>query len=231
MNLVFDIGFNRGDFSKVCLGQNPNCHIIGVEANPSLYYDFVKNDSINLLHYIVSDGAEESVDFFIDPSQDGISTASQEFMENSRFSKGSKYLRENSANWFKVGKVKTITLDKMIEDYGNPDMIKIDVEGYEYNVICGLTQKSGKICFECHEEESEKLEKIIDHLSNIGYEQFGMIGFYEEGDSFEKLTFSEHGDPYMVEPNDYYSWEELKSDLDKCFKQERRINYGMVWAK
>ena len=231
MNLVFDIGFNRGDFSKVCLGQNPNCHIIGVEANPSLYYDFVKNDNINLLHYIVSDGTEESVDFFIDPFQDGISTASQEFMENSRFSKGSKYLRENSANWFKVGKVKTITIDKMIEVYGNPDMIKIDVEGYEYNVICGLTQKSGKICFECHEEESEKLEKIIDHLSNIGYEQFGMIGFYEEGDSFEKLTFSEYGDPHMVEPDNYYSWKELKSDLDKCFKQERRINYGMVWAK
>lgn len=231
MNLVFDIGFNKGEFSKVCLDKNPNCHIVGVEANPDLYYDFEKNNKINLLHYVVSDGLEDHVDFFIDPSQDGISTASHEFMENSRFSKGSKYLRENSANWFKIGKIKTITLDKMIETYGNPDVIKIDVEGYEYNVVCGLTKKSGKICFECHEEEAEKLEKIIDHLLNIGYEHFGIIGFYEEGDSFDRLTFSDQGDPYMVEPDNYYSWKELKIDLDKCFKQERRINYGMVWAK
>jgi FkbM family methyltransferase len=230
MNLIFDIGFNRGDFSKICLEHNPNCKIIGVEANAGLYYDFKQTNNVSLLHYVVSDGKEESVDFFIDPSQDGISTASQEFMKNSRFSKGSKYLRENSASWFKVGKIKTITLDKMINEYGNPDLIKIDVEGYEHNVVSGLTQKSGKICFECHEEE-EKLEKIINHLLSIGYEQFGMIGFYEEGNSYEKLTYSEHGDPYMVEPENYYSWGELKKDIDKCFQKERRINYGMVWAK
>jgi len=184
-----------------------------------------------LLHYIVSDEEEKMVEFFIDPSQDGISTASKEFMNNSRFSKGSKYLREKSATWFNVGKVKTITLDRMIIENGNPDIIKIDVEGYEYNVVKGLNQKSGKICFECHEEEAEKLEKIIQHLIGLGYNQFGLIGYYDEGDAFEKLTYSDQGDPYMVEPNAYYEWSDLKKEINKCFKEDRRVNYGMVWAK
>lgn len=231
MNLVFDIGFNRGDFSRVCLEKNPDCKIIGVEANANLYYDFKQTENIKLLHYIVSDEEEKMVEFFIDPSQDGISTASKEFMNNSRFSKGSKYLREKSATWFNVGKVKTITLDRMIIENGNPDIIKIDVEGYEYNVVKGLNQKSGKICFECHEEEAEKLEKIIQHLIGLGYNQFGLIGYYDEGDTFEKLTYSDQGDPYMVEPNAYYEWNVLKKEIDKCFKEGRRVNYGMVWAK
>ena len=32
----------------------------------------------------------------------------------------------------------------MLERYGMPDLIKIDVEGYEYNVLIGLTQKIHK---------------------------------------------------------------------------------------
>ena len=149
MNLVFDIGFNRGEFSQVCLSKNPNCKIVGVEPNASFYYNFNQTENVKLLNFIVSDEEEKMVDFFIDPSQDGISTASEEFMNNSRFSKGSKYLREKSATWLKVGKIRTITLDKMIREYGNPDIIKIDVEGYEYNVVKGLNQKSGKICVFC----------------------------------------------------------------------------------
>ena len=231
MNLVFDIGFNRGEFSQVCLSKNPNCKIVGVEPNASLYYNFNQTENVKLLNFIVSDEEEKMVDFFIDPSQDGISTASEEFMNNSRFSKGSKYLREKSATWLKVGKIRTITLDKMISEYGNPDIIKIDVEGYEYNVVKGLNQKSGKICFECHEEEIEKLENIIQHLISLGYDQFGLIGYYDEGDVFEKLTYSDKGDPYMVEPNSYHQWADLKQEINKCFKQDRRVNYGMVWAK
>ena len=176
MNLVFDIGFNRGEFSKVCIEKNPDCKIVGVEANPSLYYDFEQSSNIKLLHRLVSDGKEDAVDFYIDPSQDGISTASQDFMESSRFSKGSKYLAKNSATWYRIGKVKTITLDEMVKEYGHPDIIKIDVEGYEHKVISGLTEKAGKICFECHEEEIDKLYKMVDHLMGLGYSSFGMLG-------------------------------------------------------
>lgn len=231
MNLVFDIGFNRGDFSKVCLQKNPNCKIVGVEANAQLYYSFVQTENVKLLHNIVSDKDDDRVDFFIDPRQDGISTASKEFMENSRFSKGSKYLIENNATWYSVGKIKTITLDKMVETYGIPDIVKIDVEGYEYNVVKGLSKKVGKICFECHEEEKIKLNSVIEHLLSIGYTKFGLIGVYEEGDIFERLTYSEEGDPYLVEPDNYYSWEELVEQVNLCFKENRRINYGMFWAK
>jgi hypothetical protein len=117
----------------------------------------------------------------------------------------------------------------MIERYGMPDLIKIDVEGYEYNVLSGLTQKANDICFEWHEEESESLYKILQHLQNIGYTQFGVIGWFDEGDVFEKATFSDKGDPYLEYPKSFYSLDEL--ELDKLINPSRRVNYGMFFAK
>jgi hypothetical protein len=117
----------------------------------------------------------------------------------------------------------------MIERYGMPDLIKIDVEGYEYNVLSGLTQKANDICFEWHEEERNSLYKILEHLQSIGYTQFGVIGYFEEGDIFSKATFSDKGDPYLEYPKNFYSLDEL--ELDKLINPSRRVNYGMFFAK
>ena len=43
--------------------------------------------------------------------------------------------------WDKSYEVPVDTLDNMIEKYGTPKFIKIDVEGYEYEVLQGLTKK------------------------------------------------------------------------------------------
>ena len=231
MTLIFDIGFNKGEFTDACIDKIPGCEIIGVEANKDLFYDAPKRENLTLLNRLVAATDNEEIEFFVEFGQTGISTASKDFMENSRFAKGSKYLRPKSGNWTKAGKVSSITLDTLIEQYGSPDVIKIDVEGYEHQVILGLSKKTGKICFECHEEESEKLNKIIEHLHQIGYNEFGFIGYLEEKDAFVTLTYSEQGDPYLVEPDDYYSWNDLKKDLDECFIAERRVNYGMFWCR
>ena len=126
-------------------------------------------------------------------------------------------------------KVRTITLDEMVEKYGTPDMIKIDVEGYEYEVLQGLSAKQKKICFEWHEEEEDTLYKIVEHLQNLGYSQYGIIGYFDEGDVFETATYSDKGDPYLEEPENYYSWEDLK--VEALIKPERRVNYGMMFVK
>lgn len=44
--------------------------------------------------------------------------------------------------------VRTTTLDALIVKYGKPDMIKIDVEGYEKMVLMGLTSPIDHISFE-----------------------------------------------------------------------------------
>jgi len=228
MNLIFDIGYNMGEFTQTCFQKYPNCKVVAVEANPSLCSP-QDNQRLTLLNCLVSNQNDVELDFYVSPYASGVSTASIEFMENSRFTKGSKNLPTNSIKWNNPIKVKTISLDKMVEVYGVPDLIKIDVEGYEYNVLKGLNKKVNHICFEWHEEEYDNLIMIINHLENLGYEDFGVIGWFDEGDIFEKATFSDKGDPYLEYPKNFYKKSEL--DLEKLINSERRINYGMFFAK
>jgi FkbM family methyltransferase len=233
MNLIFDIGFNVGEFTQTCFNKYKDCNVIAVEANPTLANNvsphFFTNYNFTLHNNLVSDKEGENIDFYVSPIASGVSTASTEFMQNSRFTKGSKNLPENSITWNEPIKIQSITIDSMSERYGMPDLIKIDVEGYEYNVLSGLTQKANDICFEWHEEESESLYKILQHLQNIGYTQFGVIGWFDEGDIFPKATFSDKGDPYLEYPKNFYTLEDL--ELDKLINPERRVNYGMFFAK
>jgi len=233
MKLVFDIGFNVGKFTDVCLQKSPDCKVVGIEANPSLcqYNKHSQNKSVKIINAIASNTDNDKKDFYVDPINIGISTASENFLKNSRFSKGSKYLEVDTGKWQHIGKIKTITLDTLVSFYGKPDLIKVDVEGYEYEVFSGLSKKAGKICFECHEEDMDGMYNVVNHLVSLGYDSFGLIGIYDQGDIFDKLTYSEHGDPPLVEPDKYYPWNELKEEIEKCFVAERRINYGMMWVK
>jgi FkbM family methyltransferase len=233
MNLIFDIGFNVGEFTQTCFNKYPNCNVIAVEANPNLVNGvsphFFTNYNFTLHNNLVSNIEGEEIDFYVSPYATGVSTASTEFMQNSRFTKGSKNVPKNSIKWNEPIKIQSITIDSMLERYGIPDLIKIDVEGYEYNVLSGLTQKVNDICFEWHEEESEQLYRILEHLKNIGYTEFGVIGYFDEGDIFEKATFSDKGDPYLEYPKNFYTLENL--ELNKLINPERRVNYGMFFAK
>ena len=233
MNLIFDIGFNVGEFTQTCFNKYKECSVIAVEANPNLCnavsQHFFTNYNFSLLNNLVSNNEGEEIDFYICHNATGVSTASTKFMENSRFTKGSKNVEANSIKWAEPIKVQSITVDAMIERYGMPDLIKIDVEGYELNVLSGLTQKANDICFEWHEEEKDNLYKILEHLQSLGYEQFGVIGWFDEGDVFEKATFSDKGDPYLEYPKNFYTLEDL--ELDKLINPERRVNYGMFFVK
>lgn len=207
MELIFDIGANIGLFTKKCLDTYVNCKVVAIEPNTNLV-NLLKNKFINnnvkILDYLVSTKNNDTVDFFVS-NADTISTASIDWIEKSRFSKD--YF------WSQPVKKSTINLDELVKQYGTPDLIKIDVEGYEYEVICGLSKKQKKICFEWAEEEYDKINKTCDYLKTLGYKDFGVV--YE--------------DDYLKEPSEYTSWE--NNLIHKDINTKRKEKWGMIWAK
>lgn len=206
MKLIFDIGANRGAFTDKCLQEHKDVKIILVEPNDDLYkmlkQKYSHNENIIILSNVVSSNSDEIIDFYIS-SDDVLSTSSTEWITNSRFS--------GNYTWHSVKK-QTINIDKMIEMYGTPDLLKIDVEGYELEVIKGLTQKVKKLCFEWAEEQYDNINKICEYLKHLGYENFGFI----------------YGDEYLKEPTDFSAWEKCK--IHENIIPSRKAAWGMIWV-
>ena len=72
----------------------------------------------------------------------------------------------------KIGEttIEVSTLDRQIERHGMPSYCKIDVEGWELEVLQGLNQPIPLISFEYHNSpaEMEKAKAVIDRISSLG---------------------------------------------------------------
>lgn len=227
--LIFDIGFNKGEYSKAWMEKCPGCKIVAVDPAPLQNFP-----EITLYQNVISDKSGERVTFYYGTGQgSGISTASKKFMEKSRFTMGSKNLppRTQMFNWGACNVFTTKTLDDIVATHGDPDIIKLDIEGGEYKALQGLTKASAQmICFEWSEEFMDELLKCVDYLDDLGYNKYGIIGYFDEGDEFTMARYSEQGDPRTDEPN-YYSKKEILEEVVNICQPDRRVNYGMFFVR
>lgn len=83
--------------------------------------------------------------------------------------------------WNNKNSVEMTTLDALIDEFGMPDFIKIDVEGYEREVLSGLTQAVPELCYEFTIEFLEDAEKCAEMLLDLGEYEFAVaIGNHTE---------------------------------------------------
>ena len=149
--ILFDIGANRGDATYVGLQQGYK--VIALEPAPRIYKqlvsNFIYNPDVIPLKFAVSDNDNQSIEFY-ECDEDGLSTIEKSWLTDKNMPYHDKTYR--------TIKVNTITIDSLAKIYGNPDLIKIDVEGAEWNVFKGMTQKYNKLTFERSEEHTSELQ-------------------------------------------------------------------------
>jgi FkbM family methyltransferase len=203
--LCFDIGANIGKWTIANINEFD--HIISIEAAPDIFDELVNNTQhlSNLcINYAVCNNNNEDVIFHICSSHTLSSINIDWFGDKSRFANIS----------YKSILCKSITLDKLIQLYGVPDFIKIDVEGGEYSTISSLSQKVPILCFEWASEMNDITFKSLDHLANLGFSKFYM----------------QNTDDYTFRP-DMTEYECIYIIKDKLSKTIPKIDWGMIWAQ
>jgi FkbM family methyltransferase len=204
--MFFDIGSNIGNWSLANINQCDK--IISVEASPKTFIKLVnncKNDKIILLNYAVCNNNCNDITFY-QAESDVLSTVNKDWLtkDTSRFYN----------HPYTEITCKTISIDKLINQYGLPDLIKIDVEGGEYECICSLTQTVNLICFEWASETNSITFNCIDYLFNLGYTHY----------------YIQNEDNYIFRPqdNDYYDIFTIKTKLLNTIPKQ---DWGMIWCK
>lgn len=168
-DLCFDVGANIGDYTASLLAVG--ARVIAVDPQPSAIKElrarFYRNDRIVVEPVALGD-REGKARFFV-RDHHGASS----FLENWG---GGRY-RETL-------ELPIRTIESLIKTYGVPSYVKLDVEGYELQVVLGLKSKVNLISVEyflTDENCASKLE-IIEILEKFGTLSFNLV--QEGADAF-----------------------------------------------
>lgn len=164
-DLVFDVGAHVGD--KAVRFRQVGARVICFEPQPScastLRSRFVADDAVVVAGVGLSD-REGTLDLMLCADASTLSTFSMAW-KNGRFV---------GHSWDKLVEVSVITLDKAILEWGKPNYIKIDVEGYEKQVLLGLNSTVPYLSFEFTKEFMDDAQACVRRLGLLGFRGFNV---------------------------------------------------------
>lgn len=175
-DLCFDIGANMGNRTRVFEGLGAK--VIALEPQSRCFNSLVKEfgsmQGITILKKAV--GSNPGSAEIMESDANTISSMSKDWIGKVKSSG-----RFKDHKWSEPRQVEVVTLDQLIGQYGLPSFCKIDVEGYEDQVIGGLSKKIPALSFEFTPEFLEPAIGCILHLSRISDYEFN----YSLGESMK----------------------------------------------
>lgn len=211
-DLVFDVGANIGSRTKIFLKLNTK--VVAFEPQKIcidyLKYVLKKEENITLVRKALGVRTDKGTIILSDSHT--LSTLSTEWIEHVKNSG-----RFNQWETWKDNARQTVqitTLDESIREYGIPKFIKIDVEGYEYEVLLGLSQPIEFISIEFAAENIKNTYRCIDYLASLSEAMFQI-----------SLSVSMH-----LEHDSWVSAEKVKETLSNLISEDSLV-WGDIYIK
>lgn len=206
-DMCFDVGANSGEKTNIFLELG--ARVVAVEPQIKCV-NILRNKFGHNLNCIIVDkalGAREGEGIMYLNDSDVLSTLSMEWIERMQESG-----RFQGALWRNQISVPLTSLDKLIEQYGVPAFCKIDVEGYEWYVLQGLSRPLPALSIEFAEETIHNTIQCIHRLLELDHYEFNCV----KGDNMT-LEFNE--------------WVDLPTICNHLGQRTERFMWGDVYAR
>jgi FkbM family methyltransferase len=163
-DLCFDIGSHVGNHSRCWLKLGARVVALEPQQNFArwLHWLFAADPHISVLDQAVA-AAPGSARMQISARTPTVSTLAGEW--TTRLQQAESF---RGVNWATGPSVELTTLDALIERYGEPGFVKIDVEGYEARVLSGLTRPLRALAFEYIPATADIALACIERLGELG---------------------------------------------------------------
>jgi FkbM family methyltransferase len=167
-DLVFDIGAHVGD--RVRAFRRLGVRVVALEPQPALAATLrllYGRDSMVTIEEAAVGRQPGTIEMSINVDNPTVSTASAEFIAAAERAPGWQGQR-----WEKRITTRVTTLDELIAAHGMPAFIKIDVEGFEGEVLAGLSRPPAALSFEFTLIQRALAHACIARCGALGYTRF-----------------------------------------------------------
>ncbi|MGI9487589.1 MAG: FkbM family methyltransferase [Geminicoccaceae bacterium] len=178
-DLAFDIGAHVGNRSRVWAGLGARVVAIEPQADLAAFlrWKFKGREDITVVETALA--AEPGIaSMHIDPANPTVTTLSHEWIDQVTSGDGFE-----DVAWKAPVEVEATTLDRLIAIHGLPVFCKIDVEGFEAEVLKGLSQPIKALSLEFLPAAIEVAIEALDLLENLGRYRYNVS--FGEGMAFD----------------------------------------------
>jgi FkbM family methyltransferase len=169
-DVVFDVGANLGEYAEVF--ANEGATVVAIEPNTAFQprlNALSRNGQIKPVFSAI--GAEEGSATLNVCSHAAFSTLAP--VETDWIRDSPDY---EGVAWTHAIQVPVTTLDALIDEYGTPTFVKIDVEGFEIGVLRGATFRPRNLSFEFGARRLAAGLECLEHLGAQQYEFRPIVG-------------------------------------------------------
>jgi FkbM family methyltransferase len=191
-DVVFDVGANQGEYAEVFAAEG--ARVVAVEPNSALITRlkaFARNADIHPVFAAIGDApgtallnvcSETSFSTLVDPGADWIQESPD----------------YKTVTWTHTQEVPVTTMDLLARDFGEPEYVKIDVEGFEISVLRGMTFRPRYLSFEFGARRKDASLECLEHLGAREYAFRPIIGREYRFGTPEWMTLADAKDWLMA---------------------------------
>jgi FkbM family methyltransferase len=162
--LGFDIGAHVGN--RVRCWRALGARVVAVEPQPDLlrvlHLIYGRDQAVTLVPQAVG-ATPGQAPLWVSDVHPTVTTLSADWAQRVGQGPDFRWVR-----WRRAGEVQVTTLDELIRRFGEPGFAKIDVEGFEAEVLAGLTRPLRALSFEYLAATRDRALACVDRLDALG---------------------------------------------------------------